>query len=110
MRSAADLSGVSLKTLTAASEEQTLGPGGQGQWVYLTRIDLAGEAHPAAIERLIELLRISGQPTLATQFTIQRAQFDQPEYQFRLQLGFPYYDQPPMAPESDLGMQTTSQP
>ena len=109
LRSAADLATISLKTLTAAKEEQALGQGGQGQWVYLTRMDLAGKAHPAAIERFLELLRLSGQPTLVTQFTIQRAQIDKPVYEFRLQLGFPYYDHPPIDTESDLGMQTKSQ-
>ncbi|MFT6042128.1 MAG: hypothetical protein ACI9C2_002306 [Gammaproteobacteria bacterium] len=110
VRSAADLSGVSLETLTATDEEEALGPGGQGKWVYLTKLDLAGQAHPAAIERLLELLRLAGQPTLVTNFRIQRSRFEQPEFQFRLQLGFPYYDTPPLAPESNLGMQTASQP
>ena len=110
VRSAADLSGVRLLTLTMVAEDIVLGPGGQGQWVHVAQLDLAGTAHPAAIERLLELLRLAGQPTLVTDFSLQRALFDQPEFQFRIQLGFPYYDQPSLAPEVDLGMQTASQP
>jgi hypothetical protein len=104
LRSAADLAGVTLTTVAFKKDPVALGPGGRGEWVHLIVADLAGTARPDAIDRLTQFLRVSGQPTLIAGFSLQRSDYTVPEYQFTLQLGFPFYGPAPEVGSDDLTM------
>jgi len=109
VRSAADLSGVTLENIVFAKVDTPLGPGSQGQWVRLVTLNVAGEAQPVAVERLLQLLRHAGHPLLVTGFSLHRSQLGDSSFQFRLQLGFPFYGPAPDVPQDGLDMTRTPQ-
>ena len=88
LRTAADLSGVTLEQISMSLPDEPLGPATGGRWIHVSQGDLTGVAHPAAVARLLDLLRAGGQPTLVRRFTLQRDEGS--AFRFQLRLAFPF--------------------
>jgi hypothetical protein len=110
VRSSADLSGVVFRDVSFAEESMPLGPGGNGQWVYLALLNTSGEASPIDLQRMLDLLRLSGTTNITTAFNMSRNKLEQPTFHFQMQLGFPYYGPSASPSESALELTPTQQP